>query len=227
MKDFFSKYYFTIIWILAISISVGVYVYVKSTNKESSIDEEKAGIEAAIVNYKTEVDKYAAEFNLPAPYLMAVIMLECSGRKNIKPRFEKEVYKKLKLLKKKEILKFENLTPKTVETATNEALQNMATSWGPFQLMGYKCTFLNIKLRELRGEDAIYWGVKWIDITYGKYLREGKFTDAFHIHNTGHEFPENGKPFTYDTNYVDKGLHYMKYFIKLDSINHKNTKIEK
>ena len=52
------------------------------------------------INYGKEVDIIAKEFDLPTHYLKALIILECSGRKKIKPRFEKHVYKKLDLVKK-------------------------------------------------------------------------------------------------------------------------------
>jgi hypothetical protein len=202
---------------------IGIIIWFAVCNNKNVviIDDEKAGIEAAITNYKDDVDKYADEFDLPSSYLMAVIILECSGRKFITPRFEKSIFKKLKQLRNKEIDKFENLTYETVRNADDDALKNLASSWGPFQLMGYKCTFLDIKLKEMRGDDAIYWGAKWIDATYGEYLRNGKFKDAFHIHNTGKEFPANGTPTTHDPEYVTKGLHYMEYFEKFDSINSK------
>lgn len=204
-------------------IVVGIIIWFAVCNKKSItiIDDEKAGIEAAVTNYKDDVDKYAEEFNLPSSYLMAVIILECSGRKNVKPRFEKSIYLKLKQLKNKEISNFENLTYETVKSADDDALRNLASSWGPFQLMGYKCTFLGIKLKEMRGDDAVYYGIKWINETYGAYLRKGKYKDAFHIHNTGKEFPSSGISTTHDPDYVSKGLHYMEYFEKLDSLNSK------
>jgi len=206
---------------LPIYLGVGIvaFLLISYYQEQDFTKSEKAGIEAAVENYKDEVDKYAKKLDLPSSYLMAVIMLECSGRKTVPPRFEQKIYKKLKSLKNKEITKFENLTYETVDNATDDALRNLASSWGPFQLMGYKCTFLDIEIKDMRGDEAIYWGVKWINETYGEYLKAGKYKDAFHIHNTGKEYPATGKPFTYDPDYVEKGLHYMKYFEKLDSLN--------
>jgi hypothetical protein len=54
--------------------------------------------------------------------------------------------------------------------------------------------------------------VKWIDLTYGDYIRRGQYKDAFHIHNTGRPYPDSGPPKTYDPKYVPNGLMYMKYF---------------
>jgi hypothetical protein len=163
-------------------------------------------------NYGEDVDLYAREFNLPSSYLLALIVLESSGRKVVPPRFEPQIYQYLKEVKQGKRASFEHVTPRHLTDATDDALKNLASSWGPFQLMGYKCLLLGIKVRDIRGPDAVYWGIKWIDMTYGKELRAKRYKDAFHIHNTGRRFPLIGKPFTHDPGYVYKGLSYMKRF---------------
>ena len=71
---------------------------------------------------------------------------------------------------------------------------------------------LDIKIRDIRGDQAVYYGVKWIDLTYGETLREKKYKDAFHIHNTGSPFPSNGISKTHDPKYCNNGLKYMDWF---------------
>ena len=61
----------------------------------------------------------------------------------------------------------------------------------------------------------MYYAVKWINITYGDYVRKGDYKHAFHIHNAGKEYPSDGKPLTYDPDYVKNGLKYEKYFRKV------------
>jgi hypothetical protein len=78
--------------------------------------------------------------------------------------------------------------------------------------MGYKCLHLGIKIKDLRGNSSLFFGVKWIADTYGDYVRKGKYADAFHIHNTGRPVPKNGKYITYDPKYVPNGLKHMEYF---------------
>ena len=73
--------------------------------------------------------------------------------------------------------------------------------------MGYKCLQLGIKVKDVRGEKSLYWGIKWINEEYGDFLRQEKYEEAFRIHNTG---KPNGK--TYDPNYVKKGLNYIDCF---------------
>lgn len=172
------------------------------------------GLDRALANYSDEVLKYADEFNLPANYLLALIVLESSGRRVIPPRFEPHVYQRLKEVKNGRRESYEHVTSQHLHDATDDALKNLASSWGPFQVMGYKCLLMGIKVKDIRGKDAIYWGIKWIDMNYGNELRAGKFKDAFHIHNTGRKFPSSGRPFTYDPQYVAKGLKYMDYFEK-------------
>jgi hypothetical protein len=166
-------------------------------------------------NYGAAIDELAEQFDLSPEYLKALIILECSGLKKIKPRFERHIYKRLVNVREKKLDKFENITYKDIRDASDDALKNMAHSWGPFQIMGYKCIWLDIQLRDLRGEQGLYWAVKWIDLTYGDYVRRGQYKDAFHIHNTGRPYPESGPPKTYDPKYVPNGLMYMKHFAAL------------
>jgi len=166
-------------------------------------------------NYGASIDKLAEQFDLSPEYLKALIILECSGLKKIKPRFERHIYKRLVNVREKKLDKFENIKYNDIKDATDDALKNMAHSWGPFQIMGYKCIWLDINLSDLRGDNSLYWAVKWIDLTYGDYVRKGRYKDAFHIHNTGRPYPESGPPKTYDPKYVPNGLMYMKHFAAL------------
>ena len=207
---------FFLVAILLIGISIWFFFGANNNFKpQKQKIEKKNGFQLARINYQADVKKYAKEFNLPPSYLMALIILECSGKKEIKPRFEKSVYKRLKDLKNKKRKKLEDLTYKDVKDSNNAALKNLASSWGPFQLMGYKCVGLGITVADLRGENRVYWAIKWIDMEYGDMLRKKRYKDAFHYHNTGHVYPKNNKPNTYDPKYVQKGIVYMKYFEKV------------
>lgn len=165
-------------------------------------------------NYGDEVKKYADECGLPREYFLALIVLECSGRKPSGERFEPHVYTKLKRLRSGEISRFENLRTRHVKNSSDAALRNLATSWGPFQLMGYKCISMGVNIADIRGANAVDHGVRWINENYGGKLKERSFKDAFHMHNTGQKFPVFGKPFTHDPLYVTKGMRYMDYFGK-------------
>jgi hypothetical protein len=101
-----------------------------------------------------------------------------------------------------------------LEDASDEALKNLARSWGPFQLMGYKCVQLGVNVKDIRGEDALELGVKWIDKEYGHLLKNKRYRDAFHYHNTGRLYPADNKVLTHDPLYVEKGLQYIQEFKK-------------
>ena len=178
----------------------------------SKISPSESGYNAAIKNYGREIKILSGQFDLSKDFLMALIMLESSGRADVPPRFEPVVYQKLKDIQEHKLASIENIIYSDIADASDDALKNLASSWGPFQLMGYKCLHLEVKIKDLRGSNSLYWGVYWIDKTYGDYIRKGRYADAFHIHNTGHPIPKNGKYKTYDPNYIQKGLEYMEYF---------------
>ena len=192
---------------------VGLFFVIKLTSIDSM--NNQSGTDAAVVNYQSEVDYYASKYNLPSSYLMSLIMLECSGKKNILPRYEKHVYIKLKKFQDGKITRFENLTLAEVEKLSEKELMAMAKSYGPFQIMGYKYIKLGINVDDLQGDNSIAIGIKWINDEYGDYLRDGRFQDAFHVHNTGKIYPKSGQSETYDPKYVDNGLYYIRYFSNL------------
>jgi hypothetical protein len=166
-------------------------------------------VEITNENYGAEVETYAKQFNLPAAYLKAVIVLESSGRKNVPPRFENKVFEKLKKVRDGKMRNLEGIAREKIKDASDEALKNLASSWGPFQVMGYKCIELDVKLEDIRSKEAIYWGVYWINKNYGDFLRNRKYEAAFRIHNTG---SPTGK--THNSNYVSNGMKYMRAFEK-------------
>jgi hypothetical protein len=155
----------------------------------------------------------SAKYDVPYAYLMALAVLECSGNKPAGHRFEKHIFKRLEKIKNGKAIRFEGIKTENLTSLDDAGLKNLATSWGPFQLMGYKAIQLDINVVDLREEDvAAETGVAWIKKEYGHFLSKQKFKDAFHYHNTGDRFPLNGRPKTHDPYYVSNGLKFMKYF---------------
>lgn len=165
-----------------------------------------------VSNYSEDVSDAAMEFDIPYSYLMALIKLECAGKKPPGKRFEKHVFKRLKDVRDGKRSDYNGLTVKHIGDASDGALKNLATSWGPFQLMGYQCILLDVKIKDIRGPNAVHYGAKWINLAYGKRLRKDQFMDCFHIHNTGRPYPSTGVPRTHDPKYVPRGLAYMDRF---------------
>ncbi|MDG1261908.1 MAG: hypothetical protein P8O05_09135 [Flavobacteriales bacterium] len=169
-------------------------------------------LEVTLANYGEDVKEYADEFDLSYEYLMALIVLETSGKKPAGKRFEQGVYNRLLQVKSGDRRKYENIRQSHLEEASDGAVRNLATSWGPFQLMGYKCIGMDVNVSDIRGEDGLYYGMSWINDEYGRFVRKSNYKDAFHYHNTGRKYPTVGKPRTHDPRYVEKGLSYMEFF---------------
>jgi hypothetical protein len=163
-------------------------------------------------NYAEKVAKEAEENDLPVDYLMALIALECSGKRIVPHRYEPKVYEALIKVKSKQLDSYDNVNYKKVKNLSDKDIKDLASSWGPFQLMGYKSFELKCKISDISGSNSIITGVKWIDLTYGNFLRKKRFKDAFHIHNTGRKYPLIGPPRTFHKNYVPQGLKYMESF---------------
>ena len=167
-----------------------------------------------IYNYGTEIDNAAKKYNVNASYLKSLCALESSGKKRPGYRFEPKVYEKLRQLKRAEIARYEFLVTADLRNASDEALRNLATSWGPFQLLGYKCLELGIKVNDLKGDNSVDHSVRWISQSYGYLIRSKRYKDAFHFHNTGRVVPLIGRYLTHDKTYIPRGIRYMEYFSK-------------
>jgi len=164
-------------------------------------------------NYKDEMLSIAQELDLPYEYLMALAVLECGGNKPAGHRFEKHIFNQLKQVRDGKRNKYENIRQENLAGLDDEGIKNLATSWGPFQLMGYKVIPMNLNITDIRDEeDAAFYAAKWIKEEYRHFLKKKKYKDAFHYHNTGKRFPLSGRSKTHDPYYVSDGIKYMKYF---------------
>ena len=173
---------------------------------------DRASMAAAENYYSQEVQRAAEKYDLDYGYLMALLMLECSGKKPAGARFEPSVFRRLKQVRDGKRTNYENVTAAHLADASDDALRNLATSWGPFQLMGYKCILLDVNIRDIRGPNGVEHGADWINQTYGSAMRKGRFRDCFHMHNTGQPYPRTGLPRTHDPQYVPRGMSMMTQF---------------
>lgn len=212
-------------WLLPLVIGVGVIFYFRYDIAEYSrrllgivLPENPrplgvSSLEWCEQNYGDQIREISDEMDLPYAYLMSLAVLECSGEKPAGQRFERHVFKELMKVKEGKRKKYELATHDKLKALDEEEIRALATSWGPFQLMGYKVFELDISIEELSNdEDACYHGARWIKQQYGSYLKRSKWKDAFHIHNTGKRFPLSGRPRTHNPYYVSDGLRYMKFY---------------
>lgn len=210
-----SRVSYLVFLILAISVATGIFFYDKKLPNHPPLT--KAFIlDRTWRNYNQEIQTLSKEFDLPAEYFLALIVLECSGEKqeDITPRFEEHVFQRLKDVRDKDSKNYGSIAYNTIHDSSDDALKNLATSWGPFQLMGYQCIELDVNVADIRGDKSLYWGIYWINRRYGKYLKQRDFKNAFHIHNAGHPYPLLGGPNTHNPQYVQNGISYIAYFKK-------------
>jgi hypothetical protein len=203
------------VWILlSLTLLATVFVAQKTYNKYiyNHSQTSLTAAERTWLNYHKEVEKIGKKMDIAPEYLLALIALECSGNKEVPSRFEPHVFVKLQEVRDGELQNFESITAQDIANSSDESLKNLASSWGPFQLMGYQCLYLDIKLKDMRGKKAVYHGAQWIKNAYGKSLDKKRYKDAFHIHNTGKPYPKIGPPRTHSRYYVPRGIKFMKEF---------------
>lgn len=202
--------------LVLIAMLVGVVVLKYTYEMEySSVSIRKTVVEKTFENYGEQAVKAGKEYDLPPEYLLALIVLESSGRKIVPQRFEPHVYKKLDNVARGKSKRLESVTYKEIKGMTDGELKRLASSWGPFQIMGYKSFEIGVTPTDLQGRKSVLYGAKWIDLNYGKRLRDNELKDAFHIHNTGRPYPKLGPARTYHKDYVPKGLKYAAEFKKM------------
>lgn len=172
--------------------------------------------------YQIEVERVASAYDLPTEYLLALIILECGGHESPRHRFEPKRFRQLKNLRDGKRRKFEYLRRGDLEGLSDGEIRALATSWGPFQIMGYHTLGLStsgeeVTVEDLSGPKAVEIGIRWVDENYGSLLRQKRYKDAFHMHNTGRLYPKLGGPKTHDPKYVPNGLSHLAYFANGDS----------
>ena len=168
-------------------------------------------------NYQSDVELWADYYDLSSSYLLSLIILECGGQKPCGRRFEPKRFRQLKNLRDGKRRKFEYLRQQDLKGLSDSEVRKLATSWGPFQIMGYHSIGLSksgesVAVDDLTGPRAVEIGVRWVDENYGTILRHRRYKDAFHMHNTGRVYPKIGKPKTHDPQYVSNGLSHLAYF---------------
>jgi hypothetical protein len=179
---------------------------------EIGISEYLLGLEAVEINYGNQIDTEAKKYGLNPEFLKALCMLECGGRKKVPSRYEAHIFRRLKSVKSGSKPEYGEIKHYQIKMISDEAIKNLASSWGPFQLMGLTSIQLGCNVADLRGKHGVSFAVQWIDLEYGELIKQGEFKDAFHKHNTGQKYPLLGPPRTHDPNYVNLGLRFMDYF---------------
>jgi hypothetical protein len=186
--------------------------YEWTTLSERRYPDMQTVVERTYRNYGKDIVRLAREKKLPPEYFLSVIALESSGRKLVPHRFEPHVFRSLIKLQNGELEKYDHVVAAQLQGMKKGQVKKLASSWGPMQLMGYQSFMLGTHVKHLNGSRALPLGVEWVDKSYGHHLREGRFKDAFHIHNTGKKYPLFGPPSTFHRSYVPMGIAYLNAF---------------
>ena len=176
------------------------------------LSQPKTSAERAMANYGEDLMSLSKKYKVPWKYLMALTVLECSGDKPCPSRLERHVFEQLQQLRDGKKKRYGAVQQSDIDDAGDEALKNLASSWGPFQVMGYHCIQSEVTVAQLRSDEGLDHAVRWINANYGDRLRKQEWQDAFHIHNTGKPFPKSGSPTTHDPQYVFRGIALMEEF---------------
>ena len=191
---------------------VGWQYYKRTSSRHGTPLGDRAGKAAAENFYSQEVQRAAEKYDLDYGYLMALLMLECSGKKTAGARFEPHVFNRLKQVRDGKRTNYENVTAAHLADASDDALRNLATSWGPFQLMGYKCILLDVNIRDIRGPNGMEHGADWINQTYGQRDATRPLPRLLPHAQHGPALSRTGLPKTHDPQYVPRGMSMMKQF---------------
>jgi hypothetical protein len=210
-KQAMRKYF----WLLIGAVGVGFFLF--NTNLGNHNHKPSALVSASLVtrcqeNYGEQVENIADTLQIPAVYIKALIILECSAKKPASPRFEPKVFEKLQAVRDGKEEKYSGITTAMVKGMSDKRLEALATSWGPLQIMGYHTLHFGWSLQDLTGDKALYYGMLWCKKNYARYLDRRDYRNAFHYHNTGKPHPVMWNGHTHDPDYVAKGLAYIRLF---------------
>jgi hypothetical protein len=168
--------------------------------------------EWALYNYREDAEKASVMYGVPFEFIMALVVLECDGNKPSGFRFESHVYSKLKAVAGGKSKRYGAIRGADIAEC-GEDIRDLATSHGPLQIMGYHAVGMGICVSELAGDSSIYKAARWMSESpaYMELLAANRFTDAFHLHNTGKVKPKKGSR-THDPNYCRDGLSLLRWF---------------
>jgi hypothetical protein len=145
---------------------------------------------------------------VPEAFLAGLISVENSRLDPHASRFEKAVFENLKKLRNPLVFwrrSWNSITQGDLRGASDEALVNLATSFGWTQIMGWWSIPLRCTVADIRDpEKHLIVAVNLLHRTAARQLRAAQFGDVLRIWNTGRP---DGK--TFDPGYPTNALRVM------------------
>jgi hypothetical protein len=152
---------------------------------------------------------------VPTAYLAGLISVEDASLDESATRFEPRVFIDLQNIRDGQPSKRKWVKQSDILDASDSALENLATSFGLTQIMGFhviKTFNKTITIDDLRDpKQHLKLAIHLIKKEAGKELKMGAFEKALRIHNTGNPDGE-----THDDNYVDNALGVMQEYEGLE-----------
>ena len=148
-------------FIAAILLIVLTFVVQKLYNRYiyTHSDANLTAVERTWLNYSEDVKEVSTELNLPTNYLLALIALECTGRKEVPSRYESHIFNKLIKVRDGDIESFEGIVQGDIINSNDDALKNLASSWGAFSTHGLSVFASGYKDKGTSGQQiSISWG---------------------------------------------------------------------
>jgi len=148
---------------------------------------------------------------VPDEFLAGLIGIENARLDPNASRFEAGTYLNLKKLRNPIIFwrkSWNGITQADLKGASDEALINLATSFGYTQIMGWWSIHLKCTVADIRDpQKHLGIAVRLLHRVAGRQLKDQTFGPVFRIWNTGQP---NGK--TYDPDYVANGVAVMRAY---------------
>jgi hypothetical protein len=127
-------------------------------------------------------------------------------------RFEPHVFRRLQAVRDGLLGAYNRITRTDLQNASDDALRNLATSYGLSQIMGWHVIKnLRCSIADLRDPDKhLFYTVKLLTLTGGIHLRSRDYASVLRIWNTG---SANGK--TYHGDYVENALKVKAHYAQI------------
>ena len=124
------------------------------------------------------------------------------------------VYQELKKVREGHQEQYKQIQQHHVIAASDEALRELATSWGIFQIQGYKVVPYGIPLSKLRSQEELEYSVSWIAKSYGHHLKRQEYREVFFLHSPAAPVDQNEISKIQDSKYILNGLKHITWFKK-------------
>ena len=144
-------------WLFIVLFCTGVIILI--LNKSSRLH--------ALHNHGQRLKTLTMEYEISWPFVMAMYVMECDGQKECPPIYHEHIFQELKKVQSREKTEYQGIYVHHVIAANDEALRDLATSWGPFQIKGYQVVSIGIPLSQLRTHKQLDSSVIWLSHLYG------------------------------------------------------------